>query len=285
MFLDDVAADFPDLTIVMAHPSVPWQDAAISIATHKANVHIDLSGWSPKYFPPQLVRAANSFLKHKVLFGSDFPVVTPDRWMADFTKLEIENDVRPMILKDDAARMLGLEQPPEACRNAAPSGAVHTVLRVTPASPGAGAEPARRFGLLQPFVRCRVRARSPSVTTELTRVEKDVQRITGRTPTLMRPPQGRTDDNVSALMKKLGLAQVLWSVTAKDYATTDTALITRRVLDQTRRDGIILLHERYRGTIPAVPEIIDTLRRRGYTFVTVSRLLAPAMHSPGPYTG
>ena len=58
MLLDDVAADFPDLTIVMAHPSVPWQDEAISIATHKANVYIDLSGWSPKYFPPQLVRAA-----------------------------------------------------------------------------------------------------------------------------------------------------------------------------------------------------------------------------------
>ncbi|WP_436850764.1 polysaccharide deacetylase family protein [Streptomyces avermitilis] len=118
-------------------------------------------------------------------------------------------------------------------------------------------------------------------TTELTRVQKDIQRITGRTPTLMRPPQGRTDDEVSALMKKLGLAQVLWSVTAKDYATTDTALITRRVLDRTRRDGIILLHERYRGTIPAVPEIIDTLRRRGYTFVTVSQLLAPAVPQPG----
>jgi predicted TIM-barrel fold metal-dependent hydrolase len=109
MLLDDVAADFPDLTIVMAHPSVPWQDAAISIATHKANVYIDLSGWSPKYFPPQLVRAANSFLKHKVLFGSDFPVITPDRWMAAFTELEIKNDVRPLILKDNAVRMLGLK--------------------------------------------------------------------------------------------------------------------------------------------------------------------------------
>ena len=63
MLIDDVAADFPELTIVMAHPSVPWQDEAISIATHKANVYIDLSGWSPKYFPPQLVRAANSFLQ------------------------------------------------------------------------------------------------------------------------------------------------------------------------------------------------------------------------------
>src|ERR687889_198772 len=85
MLLDDVAADFPELTIILAHPSVPWQDEAISIATHKANVYIDLSGWSPKYFPPQLIRAANGLLKRKVLFGSDYPVITPDRWLADFT--------------------------------------------------------------------------------------------------------------------------------------------------------------------------------------------------------
>ncbi|MFD8972742.1 amidohydrolase family protein [Streptomyces sp. NPDC059593] len=106
MLLDDVAADFPGLTIILAHPSVPWQDEAISIATHKANVHIDLSGWSPKYFPPQLVRAAGSFLRHKVLFGSDFPVVTPDRWLADFEALDIKPEVRPLILKENAARLL-----------------------------------------------------------------------------------------------------------------------------------------------------------------------------------
>jgi predicted TIM-barrel fold metal-dependent hydrolase len=108
MLLDDVAADFPHLTVVLAHPSVPWQDEAISIATHKANVYIDLSGWSPKYFPPQLVRAANGLLKRKVLFGSDFPLITPDRWLADFAKLDISDDVRPQILKDNAVRMLGL---------------------------------------------------------------------------------------------------------------------------------------------------------------------------------
>ncbi|OJG06081.1 Amidohydrolase [Pseudonocardia autotrophica] len=109
MLLDDVAADFPDLTIVMAHPSVPWQDEAISIATHKANVFIDLSGWRPKYFPPQLVRAANTMLREKVLFGSDFPVITPDRWLADFAELEIKDEVRPLILKDNAAGVLGLK--------------------------------------------------------------------------------------------------------------------------------------------------------------------------------
>jgi predicted TIM-barrel fold metal-dependent hydrolase len=108
MLLDDVAADFAGLTIIMAHPSVPWQDAAISIATHKANAFIDLSGWSPKYFPPQLVRAANGLLKHKVLFGSDFPLLTPDRWLADLDQLDIKPDVRPLIVKDNAIRVLQL---------------------------------------------------------------------------------------------------------------------------------------------------------------------------------
>jgi predicted TIM-barrel fold metal-dependent hydrolase len=110
MLLDDVAADFPNLTIVMAHPSVPWVDAAISIATHKANVYIDLSGWLPKYFPPQLVRQASTLLREKVLFGSDFPVLTADRWMASFAELPIKDDAKPLIFKQNAARILGLGQ-------------------------------------------------------------------------------------------------------------------------------------------------------------------------------
>jgi uncharacterized protein len=101
MLIDDVAADFPHLDIVMAHPSVPWVDAAISIATHKANVHIDLSGWSPKYFPPQLVRQANTVLKDKVLFGSDYPLIPPDRWLAAFGQLDIRDEVRPLISRAD----------------------------------------------------------------------------------------------------------------------------------------------------------------------------------------
>ncbi len=108
MLLDDVAVDFPDLTIIMAHPSVPWQDAAISVAQHKPNVYIDLSGWAPKYFPPQLVRAADTMLRHKVLFGSDFPLITPERWIRDFERLEIREEVRPLIMKENAVTALGL---------------------------------------------------------------------------------------------------------------------------------------------------------------------------------
>ncbi len=108
LLLDDVAADFPRLTVILAHPSVPWQAEAISMATHKANVFIDLSGWRPKYFPPELVRAAGGPLRHKVLFGSDYPLITPERWLADFQELGIPAERHPDILKGTAARILGL---------------------------------------------------------------------------------------------------------------------------------------------------------------------------------
>ncbi len=109
ILLDDVAAEFGDLQIIMAHPSVPWQDEALSVATHKHNTWIDLSGWSPKYFPKELVRHANSLLKRRVLFGSDFPLITPDRWIADAELAGFKPEVMPAIMKDNAARLLGLD--------------------------------------------------------------------------------------------------------------------------------------------------------------------------------
>ncbi|NOD93640.1 amidohydrolase family protein [Ruegeria sp. HKCCD4884] len=108
MFLDDVAVDFPDMKIIMAHPSFPWQEEALSVAQHKPNVYIDLSGWSPKYFPPILVRYCNSILRKKVLFGSDWPMITPERWLADFEAIDIKNHLREDIIKNNAARLLGL---------------------------------------------------------------------------------------------------------------------------------------------------------------------------------
>jgi len=108
MAVDDVAADFPQMDIILAHPSFPWQEEALAVATHKPNVYIDLSGWSPKYFPEILVRYTNGLLKHKMLFGSDFPLLTPERWLSDFEKLPIKDEVRPLVLKENAAKLLGL---------------------------------------------------------------------------------------------------------------------------------------------------------------------------------
>jgi len=108
MHLDDVAIAFPDMQIVIAHPSFPWQDEALSVAMHKPNVWIDLSGWSPKYFPPPLVQYANTLLRDRVLFGSDYPLITPDRWMSDFEQGGFRDEVKPLILKENAKRLLGL---------------------------------------------------------------------------------------------------------------------------------------------------------------------------------
>ena len=108
MLLDDVAADFPDLTVVMAHPAVPWVDSQIAIASHKANVFVDLSGWSPKYFPPQLVSAIGRQLRTKALFGTDHPYISLERWRRDFDALGVDADVLPLILKQNALRVLGL---------------------------------------------------------------------------------------------------------------------------------------------------------------------------------
>jgi predicted TIM-barrel fold metal-dependent hydrolase len=110
MLIDDVAVDFPEMPIILAHPSFPWQDEAISVCLHKPTVYIDLSGWSPKYFSPTLVQYANTLLKRKILFGSDYPLLTPDRWLADFEKIGIRDEVRPLILKENASRLFGLNK-------------------------------------------------------------------------------------------------------------------------------------------------------------------------------
>ena len=108
-YLDDIAADFPELKIIGAHPSWPWQEESLAIARHKTNFYIDLSGWAPKYFPPSLVQYANSIIQDRVLFGSDWPAVTPERWLAEFAELPFKDEVRRKILLDNAKKLLGLD--------------------------------------------------------------------------------------------------------------------------------------------------------------------------------
>lgn len=107
-YLDDIAADHPELTIISAHPGWPWQDEQLAMARHKGNVYLDLSGWAPKYFPPQLVQHVNTMLQDRVLFGSDWPVITPERWLAEFAELPIKDEVRPKVLLENARRLFGI---------------------------------------------------------------------------------------------------------------------------------------------------------------------------------
>jgi predicted TIM-barrel fold metal-dependent hydrolase len=75
---------------------------------HKTNVWMDLSGWSPRYLPQSVVRHADTLLQDRVLFGTDYPLLTPERWLRDFAELPIRDAVRPKILRDNAAALLRL---------------------------------------------------------------------------------------------------------------------------------------------------------------------------------
>jgi predicted TIM-barrel fold metal-dependent hydrolase len=107
-YIDDLAADLPELTIIMAHPAFPWVDEQLAVLLHKGNVFMDISGWSPKYFQPQLIQHANTLLQDKVMFGSDYPQILPDRWLADFAAAPFRDEVREKILWKNANRVLGL---------------------------------------------------------------------------------------------------------------------------------------------------------------------------------
>jgi uncharacterized protein len=109
ILVDPVAAHFPQLTIIGAHPGWPWTDELLAMAVHKGNVFIDLSGWAPKYFPPTLVQYARTLLKDKVLFGTDWPLLTVERWESEFSALNFPADVVEKIMLKNAMRVLGLE--------------------------------------------------------------------------------------------------------------------------------------------------------------------------------
>jgi predicted TIM-barrel fold metal-dependent hydrolase len=108
-YIEDVAVDFPDLQILCAHPGWPWHDELLALALHKSNIWIDLSGWSPKYLPPSVVQHANSLLQDKMLFGTDYPVISPERWMSDLDELGLKPEVVEKILRTNAMRLLKLE--------------------------------------------------------------------------------------------------------------------------------------------------------------------------------
>ncbi len=106
--LDDMAADFPDLSIIHAHPGWPFHHEALAMCWHKSNVYIDLSGFAPRYFPDEVVHYANSLIQDRVLFGTDWPVIPIDRWTSEFAELPIKDEVRQKIMLDNARRLFGL---------------------------------------------------------------------------------------------------------------------------------------------------------------------------------
>jgi predicted TIM-barrel fold metal-dependent hydrolase len=106
--LDSLAARFSDLVVVAAHPSWPWHEEMLAIARHKSNVYLDLSGYLPRYMPESFLKMATGLLQDQALFGSDYPFIMPERWLADFERLKLKADVQEKILLGNAKRLLGL---------------------------------------------------------------------------------------------------------------------------------------------------------------------------------
>ena len=109
IYLDHLAADFPELTIIGAHPAWPWHEEMLAIIAHKANVFMDLSGWLPRYIPEAVMNEARKRLSDRILFGSDYPFILPERWLEDFDTLEgFTPEVKRKLLHDNAAALLRL---------------------------------------------------------------------------------------------------------------------------------------------------------------------------------
>jgi predicted TIM-barrel fold metal-dependent hydrolase len=106
--IDELAADFPNLTILAAHPGWPWVDEMTAVALHKGNVFWELSGWAPKYFPPQLKVDIRSRLKDKVMFGSDYPSMPYERLFREWDDLGYSDDIKERVFHRNAERILGL---------------------------------------------------------------------------------------------------------------------------------------------------------------------------------
>ena len=108
--LDAVAAAHPELTVVAAHFGWPWHMELVAMALHKTNVYIDISGWSPRRIPPELVRELRGRLSEQFLWGSDFPFLTPERCLAELDSLDLPGPVLDRLLHENASRILGLDQ-------------------------------------------------------------------------------------------------------------------------------------------------------------------------------
>ena len=106
--LDPVAAAHPDLTVVAAHFGWPWQMDLIAIALHKTNVYIDISGWSPRRIPAEVIRELRGRLSGQFVWGSDYPFITPERCLAEVSELDLPAEVMSAVLHDNAARILVL---------------------------------------------------------------------------------------------------------------------------------------------------------------------------------
>jgi predicted TIM-barrel fold metal-dependent hydrolase len=105
IWVDGVAAEYTNASFILAHFGWPWVSEAIAISLQKANVYLDLSGWSPKYIPQEVWSYTNTLLQDRVLAGSDYPFIKPRRWLEEFAHVPLKEDVKEKVLHLNAERL------------------------------------------------------------------------------------------------------------------------------------------------------------------------------------
>jgi predicted TIM-barrel fold metal-dependent hydrolase len=108
IWLDAPAAAFPDLRIIAAHFGYPWHLELLAMALHKTNLYIDISGWAPRYIPPEVIRDMKGRLQDQFVFGSDYPFLAPQRCLDELAALDIAPDVLRKVLAGNGKRLLGI---------------------------------------------------------------------------------------------------------------------------------------------------------------------------------
>lgn len=109
--LDTVAIDFPELTLIGIHVGVPWTDEAISMAWKHSNVYLAGDAYAPRYWPPAFVHYANTYGSHKVLFGTDWPVIDPERAVAEVGDLNFRPESHRRLMRENALAVFTKLQP------------------------------------------------------------------------------------------------------------------------------------------------------------------------------
>jgi predicted TIM-barrel fold metal-dependent hydrolase len=110
-YIDQVAIDFPELTIVCGHIGYPWTEEMIAVATKHTNVYVDTSAYTVRRYPPALVAYLKAHGRHKILFGTNWPMIAPRKALDGFADLGLEPAVAAAFLSDNAARVYRLSVP------------------------------------------------------------------------------------------------------------------------------------------------------------------------------
>ncbi|MDE0705629.1 MAG: amidohydrolase family protein [Rhodospirillaceae bacterium] len=108
--LDQVAIDFPELRLLGIHIGVPWTQEMISMAWKHENIFIGVDAYAPKHWPPEIVHYLDTYGRHKVLFGTDWPVIDPERAVAEIAALDLRPESRRALMRENALRVFRLPE-------------------------------------------------------------------------------------------------------------------------------------------------------------------------------